>query len=81
MYVEIKDNDDIIRVSMKWIFFWRDFWLGFYLSDEEPKLVICIFPMFPIVIEWEKLKTGKASCPYCRNKAPADHKGHQKFHK
>ena len=33
-------------------FFWRDCWLGFYLSDEESKLVVCIVPMFPVIIEW-----------------------------
>jgi hypothetical protein len=35
-------------------FYWRDFWLGFYLSDEEPKVVICLLPMFPIIIEWTR---------------------------
>jgi hypothetical protein len=43
-----------MKIRLK--FFWRDFWVGFYLSDEEPtnhhKLVICLLPMLPIIVEW-----------------------------
>lgn len=44
-----------MRIRIK--FYWRDFWIGLYLDEDEPKLVICIFPMFPIIIEWENIPT------------------------
>lgn len=54
-----------MKVSIK--FFWRDFWAGFYLSDEEPKLVICIIPCFPIIIEWEGRTMNKDELPHFKD--------------
>lgn len=39
-----------MKIKIK--FYWRDFWIGFYLSEDEPKLVVCVIPMFPIIFEW-----------------------------
>ncbi len=41
-------------MSVKFIFEWHDFWIGFYWDAEKRRLYILPVPMFGIVIQFKK---------------------------
>lgn len=48
----------LARLKVRVKFYPRDFWIGAYFDDESPKLVVCLVPMFPLIITWGEPKRG-----------------------